>query len=181
VVEVDGIRYYGDSEPEERVPVTGEVVHAVVPGCHDTGGPVEPDEQVTAQVIEDVPVAVAVLRDGVVHVREGARLPASAGAWFPSASCTGSEELALAGRWEEVSEPAAPHFDGVLDPPYDVGIRVQDGPRRYRGDVLDLQVTSRTEPALARDLDRARLGVGRLEARVRCAESGFVAVSLRLS
>ena len=62
-----------------------------------------------------------------------------------------------------------------------MGIRVQDGPRRYREDVLDLQVTSRTDPALARDLDGARVGVGHLEARVRCAEGGFVAVSLRLS
>lgn len=179
VLEIDGASYYGETVPEQRVPLTGEVLGAVLPGCNDTAGADEPDEAVEAEVIQDVPTDVAVLYDGVVHVREGARLPATAAAWYASASCTGSGEFRLAGTWVGVSEPAAPHFDGALDPPYDVTIRVDDGPRRYVGSILEVQVTGETDPVLARS-DLVRAGAARLRATTRCLGGGFTAVSLRM-
>ena len=181
VVEVDGASYYGEDEPDGKVPVTGELVDAVLPGCNDTGSwRDEPDEEVTAEVIEGVPPDVAVLYADSLHVREGARLPAAAAPWYASASCTGPGELRLAGRWVGVSEPAAPHFDGVLDPPYDVAIEVDEGPRRYVGSVLEVQVDEETDPVLARS-DRVRLDVARLRATVTCRDGGFVATSVRLN
>ena len=181
VVEVDGVSYYGEDEPEGKVPVTGEVVDAVIPGCNDTGSwRDEPDEEVRAEVIEGVPTDVAVLYADTLHVREGARLPAAAAAWYASASCTRSGELRLAGRWVGVSEPAAPYFDGVLDPPYDVVVQVDDGPRRHVGSTLEVQVTEETDPVLARS-DLPRLDVARLQAQVTCRDGGFVASSVRLN
>lgn len=47
-----------------------------------------PDEDVSVRVIEDVPTDVAVLYDGVEHLREAARMPPTAADWFVSASAT---------------------------------------------------------------------------------------------
>jgi len=152
----------------------------VLPGCHDTGGADEPDEPVEVEVIRGVSPEVAVLFGGTLHVREGARLPATAAAWYASASCTSSGELRLAGRWVGVSEPAAPHFDGVLAPPYDVAIKVDEGPQRYVGSILEVQVDEATDPVLARS-DLAQLDVVRLGATATCRDGGFVATSLRLN
>jgi hypothetical protein len=177
VVEIDGHPYYGHSEPDEPVPTRRARVAAVQPGCNDTGGPEEPDEAVEAQAIKGVPTETAVLHDGVVHVREGARMPATAGRWFTASSCTGSGTFRLAGRWVSVSEPAAPHFDGVLDPPYDVVLDVERGPGRYVGEALEVRVTGATSPVLARgDLDL--MPGAMLRTTVRCRAGGFVAVDI---
>ena len=180
-VEVDGVRYYGGDTPDGDVPTTGEVVDGVSPACNDTGGRLdEPDEDVEVQVIEGVPVGTAVLYAGMVHLREGARLPASAGAWDLSYSCSTAGKVRLEGSWETVSEPYAPHFDGVLDPPYEVGIRVdRGGPRRLADHLVEVQVTDETDPVLARD-DLPLLGAVDLTATVHCLEGGFVAASLEV-
>lgn len=177
VVEIDGVPYYGEAAPDGPVPTTGSL-SAVVPACTDTPGADDRDEQVEVQVMEGVPSRVAVLHEGVVHLREGSRMPASAAAWHDSAACTGTGRIRLAGSWEGVSEPAAPHFDGVLDPPYDLLLAVADGPRRFSGSTLEVRVTADTRPVLARS-DLRRLGSARLVATTRCSDGGFVAVAIR--
>lgn len=178
VVELGGHSYYAHSEPGGPVPTTGEVVGAVRPGCDDTGE-AQPDEDVQVGAIAGVPTEVAVLHDGVVHLREGARMPAAAGSWFASASCSRVGTFRLGGRWEGVSEPAAPHFDGVLDPPYDLAVAVEEGPRALVGATLDVQVVPGTDPVLATS-DLPRLGTARLGLTVRCEEGGFVAVRVSI-
>lgn len=177
LVKVDGHSYYGHSGPERPVPTTGEMVDATLPGCNDSGGPEEPAVAVTAQVIDGVPVETAVLHDGVVHIRDGARMPASSTAWFDGTFCTGTDTFRLLGRWRGATEPGAPYFDGTLEPPYDVMVDVEGPPGRLVGERVDVQVTTETTPVLT-DEDLDRMPGATVRATVRCEDGAFVAVAI---
>ncbi len=175
VLEMDGASYYGRERPEADIPTTGETVDAVIPGCNDAGQD-EPDEEIRVELIRDVPAATAVVFQDDLYVRGGVQLPATAGDWYPSVSCRDPGELTLRGRLAGVSEPYQPYADRELQPPYEVGLIVDEGP--YADTVLTVQVTAEAESGLtAADRDRDRVA---LRATVRCRDGEFVAESLQV-
>ena len=175
VLEVGGESYYGRDRPEVDIPVTGETVDAVIPGCDDAGQD-EPDEEIRVELIRDVPAATAVAFQGDLYVRGGVQLPASAGDWYPSVSCREPGGFTLRGRLSGVTEPYQPYADRELEAPYEVRLLVQEG--AYADTVLTVQVTDRTASDLTGDdRDRAQVGV---RATVRCREGEFVAESLQV-
>jgi hypothetical protein len=183
VLDHDGARYVGHGDLKRDPDTTGRMVDAVVPGCDDTGGLVDPEpaEQVRVAELADVPLGTAVLHNGTVYLREGAELPAEARPWFTAPDCARSGEFELTGDWIGVTSKHDPRFDGDLRPPYRLELQVEDGPEEYVGSTVMLRATVGTDPRPGVPEVKASLWDAEpLVATVRCDDGRLLALSLEV-
>lgn len=183
VIEYDGATYWGAGAPRRTLDTTGRTLPAVLPGCDDSGGqdpnPVG-DRPVQVQELAAVDASVAVLYGDGVYVRKGAQLPDSFRAWFRSPRCSTPGVFQVTADWLGVTGPHAPRFDGDIRLPYDLEVRVTDGPQDYIGATVTIRATRSTDPGLApADVKQSLWEGGQLAATLRCVDGKYDVVGVR--
>lgn len=181
----DTYRGYGDPR---RVPRTGaRVGTATIPACSDTNGqPAEPAGHVAVFEIPGVGAKTAVLADGGIWLRRGARqLPARLRVLYAPVRCTSTGRFTVAGTLTGIS-PTATGDDAHVRTPYRAELTADHGPASlldgYSRVTIAARVTSATKSGRDSRLLRAALSGGRrVSVTMRCAGDRFEAVSLRLT
>lgn len=183
VIVHDGATYAGQGRVLRDPATTGREVAAVLPGCDDSGGQdeAEEDQQVQVAELEGVPLETAFLWQESIFVREGHELPQAAEAWFEVPRCTSETEFEILADWLGVTTPKKPRFDGDLRPPYRLEVHVVEGPDEYVGATVELHADGATDPALGpEDVKSSLWEGGTVRARVSCEEEYFRALSLQV-
>ncbi|WP_155992885.1 DUF6281 family protein [Nocardioides sp. URHA0020] len=183
IVEYDGARYLGTGEVHRTPVTTGRVMPAVAPGCDDTGGQDDQTVQDTKVQVEELAAVdprVAVLLNGGIYVREGASVPAVVRSWLRAPRCSTPGVFEITADWLGLTGPHEPRTDGDVRLPYQLEVRVTDGPERYVGGTITLDATTATDPELSSDdVEQSLWEGGQLTARVRCLHHGFDVVGVR--
>jgi hypothetical protein len=181
VLVYDGHTYAGTGEIKRDPEITGRSMPAVLPGCDDTGGQAETeqDEPVRVNELVDVAPSTAVLFQGSIYVRDGRDLPERTQRWFRAPRCATDRTFELAGDWLGVTGPTTLRFDGDIRPPYRLKVHVTSGPTRYVGTTITVRATEATDPDLTPADVKSSLWQGRqVNASVRCAARHFEALAL---
>ncbi|QZY27898.1 hypothetical protein K6T13_10325 [Nocardioides coralli] len=181
MIEYDGHTYWGQAQLMRRPEVSGRTVTVVRPGCEDSGGQgeVEQDTEVEARELADVGPETAVLVGDSLFVREGRDLPEQLDDWFRSPPCTSPGRFELTAQWLGITSPNEPRFDGDVQAPYRLEVRVTDGPTRYVDATITIRATTGTHPALQPgDVESSLWEGGFVIATVRCDGEDFVATGI---
>jgi hypothetical protein len=182
VIEYDGHTYAGAGRLRRAPEVSGASMSAVRPACDDVGGVGgdQEDEAIRVVTLTGVDPDVAVFFQGNVYLRPGRELPAWTQRWFQAPRCDSAGILELRGKWLGVTSPLKPRFDGDLRLPYRLNVHVTSGPEEYVGEVVAVQATEATDPALTpADVKKTLWQGGSVSASVRCADGRFEALALR--
>lgn len=159
---------------------TGRVQTGIAPGCDDGDG-AGPGREVRVAELADLPRSRAVLVEGSLYVRTDRPFPDEARIWFVPRRCEADGSFELAGVWLSVKGPKRVRFDGDLRVPYQLEVRVTDGPADYVGTTVHVHANANasTQPVLGpRDVKTSLWKGGKVQATIRCDGGAFQAVSL---
>ena len=149
----------------------------VLPGCNDSDGPPEKDEEIELVQLEGVSPEVALvwpMLDATVLVRRGRELPREVEALLRAPTCNPADEpIDLFGPWLGILG-ADGHTELDLQPPYDLHVLVgRASTARYVRAFLTVRVPASLGTPLTRaDIESSLWEAGTVALRVRCGAKG---------